>query len=667
MDLLSTAQTGMNGWVGPSGKLMSYISKLGEYSSILYVIMFFCVLMIFMTAKSEDKKGLAAYLALLFICVAIRFGMDLNYASIGIMLMLSVVLVFKVKKGNSKGVLPIILVIWFLSTLVSINYWMFAGLFLGAVGVMLFSMKRNHDKKYGTGQERHLMSEEGFSPRKTLRLEKPLEKIGATIKGSKDKVVAGAKKVTALLARREAENLELLTHEEAMAAGAKKIGQTLDSLEQGEISLEQKDHQILNVLEQKAKWIDNQLAHVGAEALDEERAKPLLAFAKQMLKDFAVLIENRRKGEHYREKALKIIDGVLDIVVHAAEECRMLKEPMSHFKHIKAATATELMRIKGELVEERKKLEHITAKTHDAKQELGGVHRRIEFLKQEEHKLDQIRSKLDLVMRQLEDVWRKHNKQIKRIEAAEKDIKSIKNSFRSYTPKFRNQDKKLEANYKVFKGKVKDFENEIPDAILVEATDYLGIILDRISTILHLALDLNKNKITPIIEGSTKIVHEVFYLSRASRFLDEAYGHLALAYSEITQTGALITQNKEYKEELDKVFRQQQFEAKEAQVAQRKTVGVQFKVKHAYGFLKKSVEEVKTHVKSLERDVAETDKAKSYTVKKVHDAFNKTIKAEIKKSKEVLAQEKKAKADAEQARTAAQKAKAQVLQARHAA
>jgi hypothetical protein len=663
-------QRSVAGIFGPGGSIMQGLEKLGEggliNSSILWAIVIACVVMIFLSAKTEDKKGIPAYTVVAILCFAILYGLNLYVLSWFSIVALSVVVIGKIRRGIKRGVFPIILVIWFLCSLVSFDFVTLAITVGGFAGLYFVALRRNKLKRLGSHAARNLSKEEGFKPRRTRKLIRYFEHAGKIKEKSKDKVVKGAERLKGLLARREAENLELLTHEEAMAAGAKKISQTVEQLEKGEISLEERDIKILNVLGQKAKWIEKQLEHVGPEGLDDERREPLLKFAKQMLKDFDVLISNREYAEKYREKAMDIILKVMDIVGEAAKECRMLKERKSKFEHIKKVTNQEVESLENEIKSEEKKLEKIKSHSKDSNSEMSGVHRRINQLKEEQKKFEKIRTKLDLVIKRLERIWKLHNKSIKDIFHVEKKLDAVSDRFTKFEHKFKKHDLKLTKQHKTYRKNFKDFKEEIPDAILVQLTDDASLILDEVIKILELAVNFNQKEIQPIITESAGVVNKIFFLARAAKYLNKVYSSLAEAYKDITKTGAIITQNAQSRKQLMKIFEEENLEEKETNIAARKSITIQFKVKAAYEELKKGIEDVKKHLNVLVKDLRYTKHSRENVIHRIKKAFQATIKAEIKKGDQVLKFEKKAQKATEQAKKAEEHAKAEELKAKHA-
>ncbi|MFQ5474231.1 MAG: hypothetical protein ACE5DM_00175 [Candidatus Nanoarchaeia archaeon] len=658
MALVDDFNTALN--AGREG-LLSQMSRAPEAAgiqSIFWVVALLMAVMIFMKFRKggEERKGLIAPFAILVFCLSIIFGFNIVIIALIIMLALAAALIGKVKQGEWKGVMMILVALYILGFIVAVKPLYLVAI-IALVSALAYGAKHaNYNRTYGTSQAAKIMKEEGYPVRKERKIIKGLERI--TRRGydwSKDKTLRTQAKLKQRFAEREVKNLEEQEHEAEVAAAGKKLAETIEGLENKEIELQHRDMNFIAEILRRCQVLRQQIQEMKPEAVDAEKRKRILGASKEVLDASHALVKASMEEERLREQAGRIFETCMESIHHSSDEAKQLKESRREFKEIKKAADVNIRAIKGEIARNLKGIAHAEHDAAHSKAE--GAHTRIGMLKERQKGLEAVDKKLGEiddgirhVMKRLAKVNLEEDNRIKAVDAMNERAERHQKALKHYQGMFKREDKRLEDEYKKFAHMYA--KEGIPDEELTAITDSTILLFGHLHELSDMTRDFNQKELKPMVAGMAEVTRSLSFLSKISEYLTKMYYRLSRAMEELNKMAQIVDQNAESKEKLAKILKTEDLEQQLTKRAYRKGRQVVAHIKSGYETLVKADHYVDQHDAQLDRYVKAVSSTKREVGLVLNEAFKIALKREIKQAGRLMEEANRAETEVRKAKRA---------------
>ncbi|MFC1741929.1 hypothetical protein ACFL3V_05315 [Nanoarchaeota archaeon] len=643
--------------------LLSFTSKAPgdiKIQSIFWVIALLMVLVIIMEFRKgrEERKGLIGPFAILVLCLAMIFGFSVMIIAWVVLLMLGLALITKLKKGEWKGMLLILIPIYLIGYFVSVKSYIvliIAG--LASVGGV-FVKKANFARTYGTSQAARIMKDQGYPVRKERKIIKGLERISRRgFTWSKDKVLRTQAKIKQRFAQREARNIEEQEHEAEMAAAGKQLAETVEEEQKKATEMEEQDMRYIEQILRQCQELKRFVQGLDPNAVDAEKSKEILSVSKSILQSSNALVKSEMEEETVMQKANKILETCMEVIQHASDEAKQLEEKRAEFKEMKNAVDTNIRSLRKEILHNLNGLKHAEKAGEHSKAE--GAHERVKLLKQRGdalnnvlHKLQEIEGYANKILNRLMKINLKEDQRIKSVDVMSDKADKHIHKLKDFASRFAEIDKQLRDEHKKFKHVFKEEAGEIPDEQLVGVTDSTIILFNRLRLLAEIAHDYNVKELKPLIADMAQVAQNVLYLSRVSEYLTKMYYRLSQAMEELGKMAEIVDQNPESKKKLAKILATEELEQKLTLRAYKKGKVIVSHIKRGYKALQAANTYTDKHIHLLDRYVRAMDSTKREVGQSLNQAFKVVLKVEIKQARQLEKEASAAESDLEKAKRA---------------
>jgi len=521
---------------------------------------------------------------------------------------------------------------------------------------------------YGSGSERRAMKEGGFNPGREKKIIKWLRK-GDKVKGwvsnvlhkktNQEKLEEKQNKEEEMLVER---NAEMALHETAIAAGAKRIADTLKASVSEELSTEEKRYKVEATIEQ----IDNALSKFNlGESVDETTSNYLIQYGKGIYDSIEKFESYEEFEEKYAKDSLKIMHNSVKMSISAAKYAKQIDtNAIKVERWLAKAESKGMKELEKRISKRRKNLmkklvllkigsyaknNAFKAQLEKEVEELKKMNeddkRNLEALKLIEAKLSRLLLHVKWVLRklkkELQEILSSEENSLKFEETTEKSLAEVSKSIhllKIATQQFQKTFHQLET------------KEEMPALIGAELTKDTGSIFANMKDVKGKYVRYEKEGVYPFItslvdalkKGNT-VVSSLDYLMRAQYQLTKAYENLDQLADNVMKGS-----NPELDKELRKDYSTKMFEEKIEIKGVRQDEQIKGFFKSSYDELVQAVNLLKSHVDQLEKDFQRTEVLQAHTVKALTGIMNayfkrrKKISKDIKKEAETTLKEVKA-------------------------
>jgi|GEM_PF-4795026 len=648
--------------------LLSTISKAPESTglqSIFWLIAIaMCVIMFLEFRKGyEERKGIYGPFAILLLCLSVIFGFKVMLLAWIIMFVLALLLITKLKRGEWAGVFIILIVLYFLAYLTSVNVPMM--IILGGAFTLLAALAKraNFFRTYGTSEAAKIMNEEGYPVKKERKIIRGLAKIAGKGYGwSKDKVLRTQSKIKQRFAEREAHNIEEQEHMAEIAAAGKKLSETVSELEQKQMALEQKDWNYVAEILKTCQQLRSRLNSLGENAVDDQRKQEMMKDSKQILALSNSLVKDKLEEESLLEHSNKILETCMSVIHHASDEAKQLKENRSEFKEIKRAADQNISSLRKEIAKNlhnlaRAENEAASSKAEGAKERAKLLDQRKSALNDVEKKLAEINSYTDQIMKRLMRINATEDDQIKQIDRMNDHAEKHGKRVILFERRFKTEDSKLKEEHKKFEHLFKEETAEIPDEQLLNVTDSTILLFDQLVKISDISRSYNEKELMPLIIDMANVTRELYQLSGLSEYLTKMYYRLSQAMEELNKMCQIVDQNPESKKELAKIMQTEDLERQLTKRAYKKGKLIISNISDSHKHLEQAHGYLGKHIQMLERYGRGIDSARKEVIFSLNDAFKKILNIEIRQAKILETEAARAESELRDAKRAELRAK----------
>ena len=214
---------------------MSNSSGNVQIQSIFLVVAALMALMIIMELRKgrEERKGMWGPIGILLFCGSVLFNFRIVTMAWALLFYLGTVLGAKLKQGEIRGVVMVLVGMYGLAFIISVNTYMMMGI-IALTSILGFIVRReNIEKIFGRRDAQRAAAEAGMPVTKERRLLKMLGRIAKKgYRWSKDKLVRTAGKLKQIAAFRALRNEAQQQREAEIVAVGEKISKTLSEEEE---------------------------------------------------------------------------------------------------------------------------------------------------------------------------------------------------------------------------------------------------------------------------------------------------------------------------------------------------------------------------------------------------------------------------------------------------
>ena len=534
------------------------------------------------------------------------------------------------------------------------------------------------NEMYGSSAERKAASEAGYNMGREKRIIKWLRK-GDKVKGwasnlfhkktNQEKLEEKQNKEEEMLVER---NAELGLHETSIAAGAKKIADTINAGINEDLSTEEKERTVEETIEK----IDDALSELKiGDSIDEATSNYLIQYGESIAKSIMKFESYEEFEEKEGHETIEIMKKCTKMGISASRYAKQIDADAIKVERWLAKAESKGMKELEKFIETKRKF--ILKKVFKLKTGQYGT-RNNAFKAQLENQIVEIKKQADNDKKNLETL-KLIDAKLKRLllhvkwvlRKLKKDLSEILSSEENslkFEEKATENMKIVSQNIELLKKATTAFnktfdklqsKNELPALIGAELTKETGDIFGIMKNTKGKYIRYEKEGLYPFItslvdvlkKGST-VVDSLDYLMRAQYHLTKAYEDLdRLADSVIKGTNARLDK------ELKKDYSIKMFEEKIEIKGVRQDEQVKGFFKTSYDELVQTVNLMKTYVDKLEDDFQKIEVLQAHTIKSLTGIMNvyykraKKVDSELKKEgKAILSEVKAANTGVEEAR-----------------
>jgi len=648
--------------------LLSLISNASgnvQAQSIFLVIALLMAVVIFREFQkgTDERKGIWGPLAILALCLSIMFGIKIYLIGIIVFFFLVAVLLAKFKEGEWKGVIVILLVLYGLAFLVSINSYTLLGIIIVISIVGWVIKKANFSKIFGRSDAAKELQEAGVPVTKERRLMKFLGRIARKgFRWSKDKLVRTAGKIKQRFAERALENEAQQLREAEIVIAGENISKTLDEEEDSIAATEARDGKLIEDINAKCSHLEQYIQGIQTDKIETDAQQYIMKTAREILKMTHDLVQAKLSEENMIKKANKVFERSMSIIQHSANEATQLEEHKSQFKEMKKAAIQNIETMRKSIRKEESELKTAIdnekrSKAEDNGKRISIMNERIAGLANITAKLSDVERFLIKIENALMRITTEENKSINDIRKISDKAKSHSEQLHRYTKDFDKEEKELQKRQHNFQKLFQKEEGTVALAELSTATKGTLEILQTLEAMASLIEDYHEKELVPLMQELAETAKSISGLSRVSEYLTKMYYQLSKANEALTKLAADVDKNPQSKQELEKIWQAEQFEENVILKEYRAGKGVVSHIGEGYKHLQRAYSLVSSNMQKL--------KNQENMIKTSHERIKNSLeKAFERLAKKEQAQQKEEQKDVDQAQQAEKRGMGAVRQAK---
>jgi hypothetical protein len=642
---ISDIDTALNSYRQSSLSFLSNVPGNTQLQSVFGVVALIMVVAIFMEVKKQpEERSYWAQAAVLLFCGMVMFGFKTIYVAYFAMAFLASGLVKKLTKGEWHGALIMLVPLYGVAFLVSINPVMLLGIVGGVTALTHMVRKRGHDKEYGTSDAAKVQRREGVPGSALHKMRKAIRWLGRNArKGagwSRDKISSGLRRFSSALSEREKTNIEEQEHESAIAAAGKELAETMENMEKQQDEIEDRDANYIIEILRQCEELKRKLAALGDSAVDDERKKDIMAASKKILHISNQLVRDKLEEESLQEKAGKIFHRSMKIIRDAAYEATELEEKRSAFTRVRTAADQSIVAMEKVLqksVEDLKRAESEASKSNaqNAPQRLQMMRQRHEALESVNKRLGDVKGYLDKILKRLVSINAMEDRKIQLLHHISKSEENHLDKMENFNTLFQHQDKQLRVEHAKSEKLFRQEAGEIPDAELSGLTDTTIVLFDKLRNIAELGHEYNSEELLPLIRDMAKAIGNVYHLARAATYMTMMYYRITQAMEELDKMAAIIDQNPHSKGNLAQLAQTSQINEEINKMAYKKGKVLASHIREAYRSLNEAYKHTTRHVQLLDNYVVKVGSAREEICVTLNAAFKKLLNIELAEAKKL--------------------------------
>lgn len=578
----------------------------------------------------EERKNIWGPFGVMLFCFFIMFGFSVILIAWVLMFVLITALVAKLKQGEWKGVVFMLVPIYFLAYLTSVNTPMLALLVGGTSVLGILAKKANFNRTYGTSEAARMMNEQGYPVKKERKIIRGLRRIaGKGYSWSKDKVLRTQSKIKQRLAVRELMTIEKQEHEAEIAAAGKKIAESIKDFTKQEYEIEKRDMELVGEILSQCQ----RLKSLTAETSEQRQKDKILVVSKAILNLSNKLVKNKMEDEGLKEKANKILEQCVHVIEKSSHEIKQLKERKGDFEELRKAAVQDTNAIKKRLLENLKSIDHARKSAdHEKLKVLQEKHKALESV---EKRVEEISGYISAIIKRLERINIAEDQRAKAVETISAKAESHEKRLSGYHHRFENADKRLKDEYKRFAHLFKEEAKYLPDEELVKISGSTVNMFNWLRNIALLSYEYNAKELKPLITDMAEVARNISYLSKESEYLNKMYYRLSKAMESLTDIATTVEMDTKAKEKLTKIHEAEETEEKLERRAYKKGMMIISYITHGYKALVEANSYLDHYIQTTHRYGATIESMTKEVGLTLNNAFRSIEIGQIKQAKQM--------------------------------
>jgi hypothetical protein len=569
----------------------------------LIAIVMIAIIIMNLMKGGEERKEIFGPLAILILAGSMIFGFSTMLISWVALFILGTVLLTKVKQGEWKGCILLILVMYFLGFLVSVNPIMLLIVAVGVSALGYAAKNADFHRVFGRSDGARALKEEGYPVTKERRVLKKLRRIASKgYRWSRDSTLRTAAKLKQRFAQRVLMNeAEQLREAEIVAAG-EEISKTLSEQQEQSSRLEEKDSALASQILEYADQLRNYIAGLPKGSVPDDKKKYVLERSREILNQMHSLVKNKLEEETLMQGANKVLEKSMDVIHHSAHEATQLEEHKAVFKEMKKAAMKNIESMRESIKKQTRSLEE---DIHQAKKsEAQGEGQRISELKQNQNALADVETKLAGVEAYiikidnlLMQINAQEDKRIEKVRQMSEKAKRHSQRLNKYESSFEQEAKQLQAKYKEFEKLMQGAETSTSQLLTV--TDKTIEAFQHIVKLTTISLNYHKTELAPLVQDMAAVAQDISHLSKVSQSLTKMYLRLSQANEALTGMAIKVDRDLESEKKLERIWKEEDLTGQLTKKAYKRGKAVVSHIQNGYKKLQEAYSLMQRHVKIL--------------------------------------------------------------------
>jgi hypothetical protein len=612
-----------------------------QLQSIFLVVAVLMALMIIMEFRKgrEERKGIWGPLGILIFCGSVLFNFRIVAIAWILLFYMGTVLGARLKQGEIRGILVVLVAMYGLAFIISVNTYMMMGI-IGVTSVLGFVIrKENIEKIFGRKDAQRAASEAGMPVTRERRLLKMLRRISTKgYRWTKDGIVRSAAKIKQRFAERALRNEAEQQREAEIVAVGEKISKTLDAEEDAVAQAELRDGRAIEEIMQRCTYLESHLNGLPPGKLEADAEKYITTSVHQILELAHQLVKDKIAEESMMEKANRIFESSMNIIHHSAHETTMLEDHKADFKEMKSAAMTNIKAMKKVIEEEKGELkraineqEHSKAEGADTRVHL--MNNRLSGLASLAAKLEEVEKYVIQVDEVLVRITVKEDKKVEEVKDISKKAERHSDLLQHYSKGFKEDRKKLTRQEKKFEHLFSKGEGSVAIVELSTATDGTIELLQTLDAMASLIAEYHEKELLPMMQELAQIAQSIAHLAKVSEDLTKVYFRMSQANEALTKLAAEVDKNPESKKQLQEIWQAEDFEEKVIRKAYRGGRAVVSHIGEGYRHLQRAYALSKDNTQRLRSEESRIKDAHAKIRNSLSKAFDRLMKKEEKQLK----------------------------------
>jgi hypothetical protein len=621
--------------------LLSFLSNAPEelhVKSILWIVMALMAVIVFINFRkgSDERKNIAGPIAIMVFCLSLLFGFNILAIAWLLIFVLGSVLIKRLVQGEWKGVLLMLVPIYFLSFIVAVKPYLLLILIVLFSVLGFFVERADFHKIFGTGAAARALRDQGFPVNKERRVLKWLLRTANKGYGwSKDVMLRSASKLKQRFAERALRNEAEQLREAEMVAASEAAAKALYSQEKELSELEARDSVSIENVLRCCSQLRNYLNSLSGSALDEAKSFFIRNETHKILEQLHALVRQKLEEETLIAKAGKAVKFCMDIISQSAHEAVQLEEHRSDFRELKAASTANINAMRRQINHETAELTHIIRTEQGSRAE--GSAERINLMKQRVSGLSDVSARLSNVERfmlkidnMLIGINSREAERISSVKSMGNKARAHSKTLQHYENLFDREANKLEKIYKQFS--VLSNKETLPDAQLLTITNNTIDMFTHIRELNRIAWEYHEKELLPLVRELAEMDNDLSHLAKVSEALNKLYFRLSQANELLTKMAITVDQNPEARAKLGQIDKTEEFEKQLTKLAYRKGLAVVSHISGGYRYLQSVYGYVGRQTELLKNFFNLTVTAQKQVAVTLNSAFKTMLNREIKQT-----------------------------------
>ncbi|NQU79051.1 hypothetical protein HQ545_04755 [Candidatus Woesearchaeota archaeon] len=603
---------------------------------ILIALVMIAVLFRNLTSGREERKGIYGPLAIIVFSLSVVFGFRIILVAWILIFLLTFGLLNKIKDGEWKGVLMMLIPMYVLCSIVSVKSYLVIVFAVIVTIIGGLARRANFFRVFGRGEESKMLAKHGFPVGPERRIIRKLNRESKRkFRISRDHVVAGAALMLHLYSLRMAKKEEEGMRQAGMVATTEEIGKNLYEQEEASAKIEEQDmaymEKILRLADQLKVW----LARTSADAVDKAIQGEIMARAHQILGMMHNLVKHKLEEEHIMKKSGDQMREGMEILKHSSKEARQLEERKADFNEMGRASRNNIKTISHAIDKESREITR-GIKRENSNLNVEGARERIHMMVQREKQLHEFNKRIGMLggtLKHVEDIFKKVNtkedRKIERIAGITSKAEHHEKRLHNYMKQYSHEADILQKKFKVHSRMMKKDRSAISDEQLLELTNGTIDMMDNIKNLGTISLDYHQNELVPLSKELAAMDVDLKHLSDVSQKLTQVYYRLESANTDMLKVAEGIDQNPNSKKALVKMIETQQFEESITKKAYRQDKSVSTHIDQGYRYVKAAYEHIQKQLSIQAGQQRTVVICQKQTAKALNDAFMKLMKRKI--------------------------------------